>query len=288
MRSIGRGSHRTRRAAACLVVLGLAALGLSASASAAPTIAMKAQAVPIPGFKGTGNILGAGAALKTEFKISGTEYGGYPPPLVGVKVYGPASAKLHPQGFGTCAATTIEASGPAACSKASVAGPKGSASGVVSFGTERVQETLSVQPFFAPGGGLEFFADGVTPVSIELLSKGRVVRSSPPFGPTVEAEVPLVVTVPGALDGSAESINVTVGAARKQGKKKIYYITVPKRCPKGGFPLKATMTFLGGATAEASYRAPCPRGSSHRASKSSHHPRRRSRHPRRRSHHHHR
>ena len=291
MRSIGRGSHRTRRAAACLVVLGVAVLGLSASASAAPTITLKAQAVPIPGFKGTGNILGAGAALKSEFTISGTEYGGFPPPLIGVEFYGPASAKLHPQGFGTCAPTTIEASGPSACSKASVAGPKGSASGVVSFGAERVQETLSVQPFFAPGGGLEFFADGVSPVSIELLSKGKVISSSPPFGPTVVAEVPLVVTVPGALDGSAESINVTVGAAYRKGKKTTYYITVPKRCPKGGFPLKATMSFLGGATAEASYRAPCPRGSFHQPSKGSHHPQRRShqsrkksRHPRRRSH----
>ena len=287
MRSIGRGSQRTRRTTACLVVLGVAVLGLSASASAAPTITLKAQSVPIPGFKGTGNILGAGAALKTEFTISGTEYGGFPPPLIGVEFYGPASAKLHPQGFGTCAATTIEASGPAACSRASVAGPKGSASGVVSFGAERVQETLSVQPFFAPGGGLEFFADGVTPVSIELLSKGKVISASPPFGPTVVAEVPLVVTVPGALDGSAEAINVTVGAAYRKGRKTTYYITVPRSCPKGGFPLKATMSFLGGATAEASYKAPCPRGSFHQPSKSSHHPQRKSHHRRRRSHHHH-
>jgi hypothetical protein len=248
-----------RRISTCLAVLGLAALGLSASASAAPTITLKAQAIPIPGFPGTGNILGAGAALRAEYTISGTEYGGFPPPLIGVKFYGPATAKLHPQGFGTCAPTAIEASGASACPKASIAGPKGSASGVVSFGTERVQETLSVQPFFAPGGNLEFFADGVTPVSIELLSKGKVVSSSPPFGPTVEAEVPLVVTVPGALDGSAKEINVVVGAAYKKGKKTVSYITVPKKCPKGGFPLKTVMSFLGGATAEASYKAPCPK-----------------------------
>ena len=146
-----------------------------------------------------------------------------------------------------------------ACPKASKAGPKGSASGIVSFGTERVQETASVQPFFAPGGGLEFFADGTSPVSIEILSKGKVVNSSPPFGPTVEAEVPLVESVPGALDASVKSINVVVGAAYKKGKKTTYYITVPKKCPAGGFPLKSVMTFLGGATAEASYKAPCPK-----------------------------
>jgi hypothetical protein len=248
-----------RRISTCLAVLGLAVLALSASASAAPTITLKAKAVPIPGFPHTGNILGAGAALKAEYTISGTEYGGFPPPLIGVKFYGPAGAKLQTQGFATCAPTVIEERGPGPCPKASKAGPAGSASGIVSFGTERVHETASVQPFFAPGGGLEFFADGTTPVSIEILSKGKVVSSSPPFGPTVEAEVPLIESVPGALDASVEAIDVQVGAATKKGKKTHYYITVPKKCPAGGFPLKSVMSFLGGATAEASYKAPCPK-----------------------------
>jgi hypothetical protein len=255
-----------RRASTCLALLGLAVLGLSATASAAPKITLKAEAVPIPGFPHTGNILGAGADLKTEFTISGTEYGGFPPPLVGVKFYGPASAKLHTQGFATCSPEVIEKSGPGPCPKKSQAGPKGSASGVVSFGTERVHETVSVQPFFAPGGNVEFYVQGTSPVSIEILSKGKVVNSSPPFGPTVLAEVPLVESVPGALDASTENISVTTGAAYKQGKKAVYYITVPKKCPKGGFPLKAVMEFGNvsnpkepGEKAEATYKAPCPK-----------------------------
>ncbi|MGO9248933.1 MAG: hypothetical protein ACLQQB_11535 [Solirubrobacteraceae bacterium] len=255
-----------RRASTCLVVLGLAVLGLSATASAAPTITLKGEAVPIPGYPHTGNILGAGTALKSVFTISGTEYGGFPAPLVGVKFYGPAGSKVSPQGFATCTPATIEQSGPALCPKASVAGPKGSANGVVSFGTERVSETLTVQPFFAPGGNLEFFADGTSPVSIELLSKGSIVNSSPPFGPTVLASVPLVETVPGALDGSAKEISVVVGAAYKKGGKTHYYLTVPKKCPKGGFPLKAVMEFGNvsnpkepGEKAEASFKAPCPK-----------------------------
>jgi hypothetical protein len=248
-----------RRISTCLALLGLAVLGLSASASAAPTVTLKAKAVPIPGFPHTGNILGAGTALKAEYTISGTEYGGFPPPLIGVKFYGPASAKLHPQGFATCAPSVIETSGPGPCPKASKAGPVGSASGIVSFGAERVSETVTVQPFFAPGGGLEFYANGTTPVSIEILSKGKVLNSSPPFGPTVVAEVPLVESVPGALDASVKSISVQVGAAYKKGKKTIYYITAPKKCPKGGFPLKSELSFLGGAVASAEYKAPCPK-----------------------------
>jgi hypothetical protein len=252
-----------RRASTCLALIGLAATsvlgGLAATASAAPTLTLKGEAVPIPGVPGSGNKLGAPAAFKSEFTISGTEYGGFPPPVTGVKFYGPAGAKLTTQGFKTCATSVLEKSGPTACPKGSSAGPKGSASGVVSFGTERVAETVSVQPFFAPGGNLQFFVDGTTPVSIEIISKGNITTSAPPFGPTVNAEVPLIETVPGALDASAKEINVQVGAAFKKGKKTISYITVPKKCPKGGFPLKAVMSFFGGATAEASYKAPCPK-----------------------------
>jgi hypothetical protein len=263
-RNLGAGFARARvrfMSLGSLVVaaLGAVALVLPGAAAAAPTVTMTAKAVPIPGYPHTGNILGAGAGLQTHFTISGTEYGGFPAPLTGVKFYGPASAKLHPQGFATCAASVLEKSGPSACSKKSAAGPKGSASGVVSFGTERVHETVSVQGFFAPGGGLSFFVDGTTPVSIEILSTGKVINSSPPFGPTLTAQVPLIETVPGALDASAQEINVTVGAAYKKGKKKVYYITVPKKCPKGGFPLKAELSFYGGGVSTASYKAPCPK-----------------------------
>ena len=55
--------------------------------------------------------------------------------------------------------------------------------------------------------------------------------------------MPLVESVPGALDASVKQINVQVGAAYKKGKKTVYYITVPKKCPKGGFPLKSVMEF---------------------------------------------
>jgi hypothetical protein len=167
--------------------------------------------------------------------------------------------KLHPQGFSTCAPTVIEKSGPGSCPEKSIAGPKGSAVGIVSFGTERVQETASVQPFFAPGGTLEFFVGGTTPVLYESLAKGHVVNSSPPFGPKFIGEVPLIETVPGALDASFEEGVIRVGAAYKQGKKTISYITLPKKCPRGGFPVKVELGFFDGTTAEASYKIPCPK-----------------------------
>jgi hypothetical protein len=236
----------------------LALLLLPAPASAAPTLTVKTRALPIPGFPHTGNILGAGALIEGEGTLSGTEYDGSPPPVTQIKLFAPAGAKLHPQGFPTCPPEALERIGAEACSKKSIAGPKTSAFGVVSFASERVGETVSIQPFFAPAGGLEAFVVGATPVSLEFLAKARFV-DDPPFGFEGIAEVPLIETLPGAPDASFLHGTVAVGAAYRKNGKTVSYITLPKTCSKGGWPLKVQMTFFGGATAEASYRMPCPK-----------------------------
>ncbi len=253
----------TRRALLGLCTLGL--LALPATASATPVVTLKAAAVPVPinpanphspTYPGTGDILGAPTAIETEFIITGTEYGGAPSPITQIKVYAPSGTKLHTTGWATCSKATIEKSGPEACPKKSYASPKGEARGQVSFGSTRVHETLSVQAFFAEGGGLLFAAEGSTPASIELISTGTVSSGN---APVFTAEVPLVESVPGALDGSAEYIKVKVGAAYKKGKKLISYANVPTKCPKGGFPLKTEVKFLSGEVVPAEYKAPCPK-----------------------------
>jgi hypothetical protein len=254
-----------RRISTALAVLGLAVLGLSATASAAPKVTFKAAAVPIPvnpkqkngpTIPGTGNILGAGADLETEFKISGTEYGGFPSPLKEVKLIFPPGVGLHTQGFTTCTEATLKEKGPGGCPTKSYASALGEAGGVVSFGTERVHENVTVQGFFTPGGGLIFLAAGTTPVSLEILSKGSVTNVG---GHEVGvAEVPLIETVPGALDASAEFIKVKLGAGYKKGKKVVSYGTLPKKC-KGTLGIKAEVSFYSGETVPVSYKAPCPK-----------------------------
>ena len=173
-----------RRVSTCLAVLGLAVLGLSASASAAPTITFKAVAVPIPAdFPGTGNILGAGAALQAEFTISGTEYGGFPPPLIGVTVYGPAGVKLHPQGFATCAPSVTERKGPAQRVRRSRMPARGRAQRRRQLRHRTRGRDGVGAAVLRPRRRTGVLRDGTTPVSIEILSKGSVVSSSPPFGP---------------------------------------------------------------------------------------------------------
>ena len=255
-----------RRALACLISVGFAVLALAATASAVPTVKFKATAVPIPGFKGTGNILGAGAAVQAEYQISGTEYAGSPPPIIGVNFYLPKGTKLHPSGFKTCTKPTLEQFGPIRCPKGSSAGPTGRVLGFVTFGTERVEEAATLQSFYAPGGGIEFFTKGSTPVSLEILSSGKYTQlgGGGGYGPKLLTEVPLVASVPGAPYASVKTITVKAGSAIKKGKETIYYGRVPKTCPKGGFPIKTEVIFAENGepskplVVPATYKAPCP------------------------------
>jgi hypothetical protein len=253
----------SRRTSALAGALALAVLCLPAYASAAPAVTFKARAVPIPGFRHTGNILGAGAALRVQYTIKGTEYGGFPPPLVGVNFYTPAGTKVHPRGFASCSPAALENLGPAACPRRSRVTIAGRALGVVSFGKQRVDELASIQAFFAPLGALQFYTSGSSPVSLEFVSASRVARARAPYAQKFVTKVPLIETAPGAPDASTLSIDVKIGAAFRRGHKTVYYGTVPKKCPKGGFRLKSELLFagIGGLapqTVAVTSRAPCP------------------------------
>jgi hypothetical protein len=263
-----------RRASTVRALLGLGLTGLLAALPVAaygrPTVTIKAAAVPVPvnpanphspTYPGTGDILGAPFAVEVEANIHGTEYGtgptAGPSPITQVKVSSPVGVKLSTKGFATCTKTILKEKGASGCPKKSFASPLGVAKGYVSFGTERVYEEVTVQAFFAPGGGLVFGVFGYTPASIELFPEGNatVVGGHEVF----TTEVPLIESVPGALDGSAVYFKVKVGAAYKKGKKLVSYLTAPKKCPKGGFPVKAEITFLSGEVVPAEYNVPCPK-----------------------------
>ncbi|MGA2454842.1 MAG: hypothetical protein ABSG93_15095 [Solirubrobacteraceae bacterium] len=256
-----------RRAFTCIATLGLVLLAMPGVASAAPTVTFKSLAVPIPGFPGTGNIFGAGAADLAEYGITGTEYQGSPPPVIGVNYYLPKGTELHTSGFPTCATATLEQFGPVKCPKGSAAGPIGKVIGFVTFGGERVEEEAELSSFYSPGGGLEFFTDGHSPVSLEILSKGKYVNlhGAGGYGPELKTIVPLVPSVPGAPFASVKSITVKAGSARKSHGKAIYYGKLPKKCPKGGFPVKTEVIFAENGeeskpvTVTETYKAPCPR-----------------------------
>jgi hypothetical protein len=241
-----------------VAVLALALLVGSGPAMAAPVVRMKVKALPIEGFPGTGNILGAGAAVEVQVTISGTEYGGYPSPLTGLDLYSPSGSRITPAGFATCADSVLENAGGKGCPKRSSAGPPGTGLGVVAFGGQPVPEKVSIESFFAPGGGLTFLVEGTTPAYFQVIEKAHWVSAGPPYGQEVIVEVPLVETTPGANDASVTSFTVKVGAAYRRGKRTISYFTQPKQCPKGGFPVKLEMKFLSGEATAVTENVPCP------------------------------
>jgi hypothetical protein len=267
----------------CPVLLGLVALGVPRQASAeeipTPNIRVQAAAVPIPGFPGTGNFYGKGADVESTFEVEGAGYGvtpqnptGSPPPISAVNVYLPKGARLQPSGFATCSEAKLKNEGAKGCPKSSAASAVGKVLGEVAFGAERVPEEATLQAFFAPGGGLLFFTQGTTPVSVEVVSAGKWVRSSGKYSWELQTLVPAVATVPGAPFASVSRIHIKAGAARRAHGKVIPYGTVPKKgeCPKGGFYGKLEVTFGGMFGGEREFgiapktvtkivRAPCPR-----------------------------
>jgi hypothetical protein len=257
-----------RRASIYLAVLGLGALGLTgftAAATAAPTITARAAIVPIPinprkehsaTYPGTGDILGAPAALELEAKISGTEYGGFPSPVKQIKAFFPKGTKVDSSAFATCSETILHADGAAGCPLKSFASSPGEANGVVSFGTERVHERVTVQGFFTGGNGLLFSIVGTSPVSLEEFATATYENTS--SGVVGTAQVPLIETVPGALAASAEQFKIKLGAAYKKGKKLISFGTVPSTC-KGHLTGKYEVTFYSGETVPGSISVPCPK-----------------------------
>jgi hypothetical protein len=284
-----------RRASTRLALLGLAALalGLPASALAAPKVTVQVKILPIlknlsnrkAGFwPHTGDFLGAPAALESKFTIRGTEYGGFPAPIRRVSVWLPKGTGIHTAGFPTCSLTTLEKKEPEKCPKGSLASPAGhapqsapekcpspplaggagEACGVVSLGGTRVHEAVKIQAYFAPGGGLNFYVEGVTPTVIEIPFGGKFSGASGVFGTKFLTTVPLIETLPGAPAAVAETTTVTVGAAMMKGKKLVSLGTIPKKCPKGGFPGKSEMWF--GAGEESTWekvtntvKVPCPK-----------------------------
>jgi len=282
-----------RRASTCLALLGLLVLALPAVASAeeeAKIVKFTAKAVPIPKPGGgkwphTGNCLGCGAAVEAHYEFSGTGYAPLPsnpqggiPPISAVNFFLPAGTKLHPKGFGTCTDEKLKNFGSGVitegkCPKNSVASPVGSVEGEVILESEgkaeHVPEKTTLQAFFGPGGALLFFTKGVHPILIEVVSSGKYVTAGGKFGPELKTLVPPVPTLTPTLLASVKTINIIGGAAIKKGKTLISYGTLPKKCPKGGFPVK-TEVFFGGTNplgeffipqkkAEATFKAPCPK-----------------------------
>ena len=87
------------------------------------------------------------------------------------------------------------------------------------------------------------------------------------FGSQLAIAVPLVASVPGGPDVSIVSVTSTIGPRHLTYYRHVHGrlvpfkprgVSVPERCPPGGFPFAADFTFQDGSRTSATTTVPCP------------------------------
>ena len=187
----------------------------------------------------TSGALGGPGSVNATVRVEGTEYGGFPPPVIGVVMRLPAGTTVAAGDHATCSKQVLEQVGPSACPHGSAAGPVGEALAIVSFGSERVEESAYLESFFAPGGELLFFFDGHSPVSLEILGTANVA------GNVITIELPLVSTVPGAPYASLKNFDFHLGEteAEEESSHLVSGVTLPGECPAASFSWSTAVDF---------------------------------------------
>lgn len=173
-------------------------------------------------------------------------------------------------GLAVCRPASLVAEGLSGCSPNSRLG-SGNASVELPFGRGSGNETSDIQVLMGPShnGNLVvlFYASGIKPISTQLVFQGELLTGSEALGGSLKAAVPLVPSIPGGSYVPIVSLQATIGPShltyyrRAHGRTVAFHpqgVSVPLRCPRGGFPFSASFTFLDGSSAVASSMVPCP------------------------------
>lgn len=215
--------------------------------------------------------LGASTTISFGFHLE-TSDGLAPPPMTSLALRMPAGINYATTtlGLAICQPSSLLARGLAGCSPNARLG-YGSAYVEVPFGVGAGHEIPEIQALMGPprNGNLVvlFYANGQSPVSAQLVFTGEVVSDGGPFGSRLETEVPPISSVPGGPDVSIVSVQSTIGPSHLtyyrhvHGRRVAFHpegVSVPERCPRGGFPFSAEFSFQDGSRAAASTTVPCP------------------------------
>jgi hypothetical protein len=215
--------------------------------------------------------LAAPTTITFGFHLTTTE-GTAPPPLTDVDLMMPAGMNYTTTtlGLAICRPAALAAKGLAGCPANSRLG-YGSADVEVPFGTGAGHEIPEIQAVSGPSpkGNLTvlFYANGLYPVYAQLAFSGEVLPDTGRFGSQLATTVPLITSVPGGPDVSVLSVTSTIGPRHLTYYKHVHGrlvsfrprgVSVPERCPPGGFPFAAEFTFLDGSHTSAQTTVPCP------------------------------
>jgi hypothetical protein len=204
---------------------------------------------------------GARTAFRFAFTLEGGE-GQVPPPLSRMVVHLPAGLALELGAASTCAPERLRRGGPAACPSRSLIG-RGHAMLEVHAGSQAIEEGALLSALRTPnrGGHASFalFGQGRTPLDQQTTSTAVVLRDDAPYGSKLSMSIPPIPTVMFEPNASIISSSLTIGAVHGGSRERGFAaVTVPRRCPAGGFPLAAEFGFADGTSAYATARIPCP------------------------------
>jgi hypothetical protein len=252
---------RTRTLA---VVLGCLSLFLVPAAARAEEVVTITKAGFSPNLRGFPTNAFGEATIKSTT-------GPVPSPITHVNVFGPAGVTLDLKGTTTCTEHALEERAAEGCPATSRAG-FGGGMGVYQLGKELVHEKYTIDLFLSnnkPGHvELLVFLSGHSPVIVEKVFPGVVVKDKPPYGLGFSIKVPLIKVLPEASNASAESAFISLGAhnvvyyRKVHGKRTRFHvrgIILPKRCPKAGWPVKSEFEFEDGEHKTATRTIACPK-----------------------------
>jgi hypothetical protein len=253
------GAHLQRRSAdlalvALAVLAGALAAPRPAAALASTQASLRASLSP--------NRLGANAALTIAVRFSGGSEG-IPAPLRAYTLHLPAGLSVSLRGGATCSRSALRRRGASGCAAAALLG-RGHARMEVHAGSQTIPEQATLWAFRgrARSGSptLEILGEGSTPLNERTVSTGVLRGDSGPFGSRLAVTIPPIPTVELEPDASFDSFSLTLGGAGTPPRARgaAAPIRVPGRCPSGGFPFAAELTFADGSSGRAGASVPCP------------------------------
>ncbi len=213
--------------------------------------------------------LGAQVTLNMTLELAGSD-GGLPSPVTGFDMHLPAELELigSTLGLAVCRPGALFADGLQGCSPNARLGT-GSAIAAVPFGPETVSESADVDALMGPPVenqvGVLLYAESTTPVFAQLIFPGELMIGSGPE--SLDTTIPPTPTLPGAPDAVLTKLKLEVGPEhltyykRVHGRQVAYRptgVSLPSKCPRGGFVFIADMRFMDGTALRVPDAVPCP------------------------------
>ena len=249
---------RARLGAALLVVPASVVLACAIPARSAPTGGSQVPATIVASFHP--DRLGAMGALTVTIDLAGSALDD-PLPLRHTVLRLPAGLGVEIPHLHSCEPDRLQLLGARGCPAQSRLGV-GRALVRAPLGSQLLGESISLWVFLGPLRNLqptfEMLAQGYTPFDERVVLSGTVLPDNPPYGEDLVLSVPAIPTLPLEPDASIAWMSLTIGSSRRSAYESNTTIE-PTRCPPGGFPFAAELSYADGSTQDISTATPCPR-----------------------------